>query len=580
MASRAAFFRRFIESLWIRPKDQPNVIQFRFNEAQEIVWERVIAPALDGRKPIRMIVLKARQMGMSTLIQGLLTARFVWDNYVTEKVIAHESDSTEHIWGMAERMIDLSPLGGFVQKAGNTLQLGTSRYSIATAGSPHATRSMTLTAGHLSEVALWRHPEAWIAALQTVPMKGESWLFVESTANGKTNEGELFYEEWNRAQKGKNKFTPVFLPWWELKEYELPNYAYKVESIVHRSPIDSDAPPVILAHLDYEEAELKKAFHLRAGQLAWRRFMIEGYCRGDVENFHQEYPSTPEEAFIQSGLPLFRSADLIPLRKSIRDGATFRIDTDGRFTADRDGYLTVWKAPEPGRKYLIGADTSMGFDDQSHSRSAAEVLDLETLEQVAEYDCASPTYVMARHLAALGRRYNTALLAPEITASGGGGGRELLVYLLKDYQYYNLYRYKHVDWIKADAGRMWGWETNMKTRSRMINRIVEVVKQKLCTIHSEALLTQLQSFGESDSGRYESLAGKDDLLFAFGIACAVWGEEHYHVDVQPERTEVTREALRSAGVDTMRDPTQQWDADWEARFSKGHAQATANWLAL
>lgn len=570
---RSQFFRRFIESLKIRPKDQPNVVNFRFNEAQEIVWQRVIAPALDERKSIRLIILKARQMGMSTLIQGLLTARFVWDHYVNAKVIAHASESTTHIWGMAERMMDLSPLASFTSKAGTTMSLGTSQYSIATAGSPHATRSMTMTALHLSEVALWPHPEAWIAALQTVPMKGESWLFVESTANGKTNEGELFYEEWGRAQKGKNHLTPVFLPWFEMGEYELPGYVYAAQA--------KEFPKAnVLTDLDYEEAELKKAFNLRAGQLAWRRFMIDGYCRGDVESFHQEYPSTPEEAFIQSGLPLFRSADLIPMRKHIRDGKRFRLDLDGRFTSDPDGYLEVWIPPVPGRKYIIGADTSMGFDDQSHSRSAAEVFDMETLEQVAEYDCASPTYVMARHLAVLGKRYNNALLAPEITASGGGGGRELLQYLLKDHTYYHIYRYKHLDHIKPDPGRMWGWETNVKTRSRMINRIVEVVKEKLCTVHSEALLTQLQSFGENDSGRYESLAGKDDLLFAFGIACAVWGEEHYHVEQPDVKRKMTREHLEGAGLTTQNDLIQEWDEDWEQRFGKTAGRQTANWLAL
>ena len=574
MASRSQFFRRFIESLMIRPKDAPNLVRFRFNEAQEVVWSRVIAPALDARQPIRMIALKARQMGMSTLIQGLLTARFVWDNFVNEKVIAHESDSTEHIWGMSKRMIEQSPFVPYVGFSGNTMELGSSKYSVATAGSPHATRSMTMTALHLSEVALWRYPEAWIAAMQTVPMKGEPWLFVESTANGKLNEGALFYDEWQRAQKGKNKFTPIFLPWFELGEYRLPNYRFS-----------SDAPAghadnLLLANLDQEEAELKKQFHLTAGQLAWRRFMIEGYCRGDVEQFHQEYPGTPEEAFIQSGLPLFRSADLIPFRREIREGKKFRIAPDGRFTLDENGYLTVWKAPEPNHKYLIGADTSMGFDDSTHSRSAAEVLDMETLEQVAEYDCASPTYVMARHLAHLGTRYNNALLAPEITASGGGGGRELLVYLLKDHQYYNIYRTKQVEAIKQNGGTKWGWETNVRTRSRMISRIVEVIKQKACVLHSEALLTQLQSFGESDAGRYESLAGKDDLLFAFGIACAVWGEEKYHLNLHPSKEKVTRDVLQGAGFKTMRDPVAEWDNEWEHRFQKKANQEPSNWLAL
>lgn len=574
MASRAQFFRRFIESLSIRPKDAPNVVPFRFNEAQELVWNSIIAPALDARKPIRLIALKPRQMGFSTLIQGLIAARFIWDNYVAAKVIAHEGDSTEHIWGIAERMVMLSPFGPMVEKHGTTMELGTSKYSIATAGSPHAARSMTLTIEHLSEVSLWQFPEAWIAALQCVPFKGESWLFVESTANGKVGRGELFYDEWQRAKKGKNTFTPIFIPWFSLKENTLQNYQFASE-------IQPGAGTLALEGLDAEEVELKKQFSLTAGQLAWRRFMVENYCRGSVDNFHQEYPGTPDEAFVQSGLPLFRSVDLIPLRRDIKDGKKFRIDPDGRFTSDPSGYVEIWKAPEEGHKYLIGADTSMGFEDDKHSRSAAEILDMETLEQVGEYDCASPTYVMARHLAVMGKRYNNAFLAPEITASGGGGGRELLAYLLKDHNYYHIYRNKQIDTIKQDGGHKWGWETTAKTRSRMIARIVEVVKKKLCIIHSESLLTQLQSFGESSERRYEALAGKDDLLFAFGIACAVWGEEKYHVQLEPEKQKVTREALQGAGFKTLRDPIAQWDQDWEDRFTKqSQTHEAANWMAM
>ena len=572
MASRSQFFRRFIESLQIRDGDSNRLIPFVFNEPQELVWNQHIAPALDAKREIRIILLKARQEGISTLIQGLFTARFIWESYVNMKVIAHEGESTKTIWGMAERMVDQSKFAPMVAKFGTTMELGGSSYSCATAGSPNKTRSMNNTALHDSEVAFWPSPDAWLASRQTVPKRGETWIFDESTANGKVNEGELFYDEWTRAVKGKSKMTPVFLAWFVLKKYSLDGWVYK-----EKAPANAR---LVLENLDAEERELKKAFDLTAGQLAWRRMYVEDQCRGNVELFHQEYPSTPEEAFIQSGLPLFRSADLIPFRRDIHEGRKFRIDPDGRFTLDGNGYLTIWKAPEEGHKYLIGADTSMGFDDASHSRSAAEVLDMDTLEQVAEYDCASPTYVMARHLAHMGRRYHNALLAPEITASGGGGGRELLVYLMKDHEYYHVYRNKLVDRIKPDQGHKWGWETNIKTRSRMIARIVEVVKQKVCRIHSEALLTQLQSFGESDSGRYESLAGKDDLLFAFGIACAVWGEEKYHMHLVPDKQKVTREALQGAGFKTQRDPQADWEQAWEDRFHKAEHRETANWMAL
>ena len=83
----------------------------------------------------------------------------------------------------------------------------------------------------------------------------------------------------------------------------------------------------------------------------------------------------------------------------------------------------------------------------------------------------------------------------------------------------------------------------------MLARIREAIDERSSILHSRALVTQLRAFGESDSGKLEALAGKDDLLFAFGIACAVWGEEHYHVETEPVKARLTRERLRAAGID-------------------------------
>ncbi len=573
MASRADFFLNFMQSLTIRTK-AATIAPFRLNHAQRLVWDGYFAPKINQREPMRFVFLKARQLGISTLIQGLLTARFIWDAHVNAKTIAHETDSTENIWNMAKRMVEHSHFAPYARQAGKVMELGGSTYTCSTAGSPHATRSMNLTCLHLSEVAFWKHPDAWLAAMQTVPSQGESWIFVESTANGKVEDGELFYKEWRRASAQESRFTPVFLPWYALPDYCLGNYCYPED--VGGGATDL----LVLRDLDPEEQALRKAFDLSAGQLAWRRLIIEDNCRGDVELFHQEYPSTPEEAFIQSGRPLFSSRDILPYHKHITEGERYTLGPDGGLIPDGNGYVEIWKHPEPGHSYIIGADTSMGFDDDGHSRSAGEILDIDTMEQVGEYDCTSPTYAMARHLAILGRYYHEALLAPEITASGGGGGRELLVYLLKDHHYYHIYRYKHVDHIKPDPGRMWGWETNAKTRPRMISRLVETIKERACVIHSEALLNQLTSFGESDTGRVEALSGHDDLLFAFGIAVVVRSEElGRYVSHDLEKGKVTLEHVQAAGVHAMRDAEADWAASWEERFQQPKGRETS-WLAL
>ena len=590
--SRAKFFRNFIHTLSIirKPEDETQLVEiipFHFNEVQQLVWDRYVAPALDAREAMRFIVLKARQEGISTLFGGLMSARFCWDTVTRQKVIAHVGGSTQELWDMGERMIDSSPFSRFVTKSGRTMQIGHSTYGCETAGSPQATRAFMLNVLHCSEAAMWPHPDAWIAAMQTVPVKGESWLFVESTAKGKTGQGELFYDEWKRASTGKTKrLTPIFLPWFWKKEYSLPRWCDQ-DDWTPQTPKNV----LVLADLTAEERELRRMVRtvyqqeLTAGQLAWRRLVVADQCRDDEDTFNQEYPTTPELAFIASGTPLFPMRDILWLKNDVRPGRKFRLEGAGTeqelgtFRTDPKGYVEVWKPPEPGHQYVIGADTSMGFDDASHSRSAAEVIDLETMEQVAEYDCASPTFVMARHLAILGRRYNNALLAPEITASGGGGGRELIVHLLKDHQYYQLYRYKHVDWIKHDPGRMWGWETNVKTRPRMIDRAIEAVRKRCALIHSDALLSQLQDFGESDTGRLEAETGKDDLFFAWSIALVVRSEEYVTMRAEASKEKWAKDELQAIGIKARPDAYADADAEWEQRYQRREGPQ-GDWRAL
>jgi len=101
--------------------------------------------------------------------------------------------------------------------------------------------------------------------------------------------------------------------------------------------------------------------------------------------------------------------------------------------------------------------------------------------------------------------------------------------------YWNLHQWKgDPDKIRPHDALLVGWETNSKTRPRMLARLREVVMEKSVTIHSRRLYKQLSSFGENDSGHVEALAGRDDLLFAFGIAIMSWSENWYKAPMQSD----------------------------------------------
>jgi hypothetical protein len=393
-----------------------------------------------------MIILKARREGVSTFTEALLTAICVFQDYTQALVVAHLKQPAERIWQMSERFVRSSPLEGVADIKRRAISFRHSTLELATAGTPEAARSADLTCLHASELAFWKQASALLAIRQCLPQDEESFFLEvdESTANGIVDTGAMFHDEWMAAVAGDSSFLPVFLPW-----HTFPQYTSRL-----LAPLDD---------LDSDEEALMADLALTWGQIRWRRRVIADRCQGDIEKFNQEYPSTPEMAFIMSGLPFFRQADLVWIEPMIEVGRRGRlVEARGRvrFLDDVRGPLRVFRPPLPGREYVIGADSSMGIQDQSgeHSRSAAEVLDMGTLEQVAEYDEAAPPHVFAKDLALLGRAYNDALLAPEVQASGGGGGREIIVYLRDQYAYPNLHRWTAPDRIKAGQPVLYGWE--------------------------------------------------------------------------------------------------------------------------
>lgn len=536
-------FRKLMESFKIRRQDL-TISPFRFNEPQERVWS-IIAPKLDARQNVWLICLKARRLGMSTFLEALMLARTLIEDHVHSLVMASNAGNTNEIWRMASTMIDHSPWKGYAYKARKEILLGRSKLTVATAATPDAVRGWDLTCVHGSETAFWERPETLLAALQCIPDNIDTFCFLESTANGKTGIGGLFYEEWKRASDPKegSDFIPIFLPWHSFTRYQRAGWMFADDYVKKPKKVE-----LVLDALTDEEREMRETLHLTAPQLAWRRWAIATKCQGDLDKFNQEYPTTAEMAFIQAGLPFFRRADLLPFYQHVKKGARYII-RDQKLVPDTQGYFEVFTEPKAGGQYVVGCDTSFGFNEKARSRSTAQVLDMETLEQVAEYEAATAPHVQARHLATIGRYYNNAVLAPEVQASGGGGGKEIIVYL-RALDYWNIYidTARSADKVGRKPMVVYGWETNSKTRPRMIARLREVISERSVVIRSEKLLTQIGSIGENESHHVEALQGHDDLLFAFMIALVVRVE--VYTAMQPGTAPRTWErSLESIGLD-------------------------------
>lgn len=248
-----------------------------WNDGQEKLYAAIKRCHAEGRLP-RIIVLKARQIGFSTLAAGIIFEQVATKPNRTGGVMAHRDDSTKSLMekyklfhrslpkGLAPSVIkDNDHEFWFNTKRKDGLNSGIKTY---TAGGESIGRGDTFNYWHISEYAFWGNNKAAIllGILQTVPKQQDTLVIIESTANGFDD----FRTRWYQAVNGQSDYIPVFVGWNEMKEY--------------RTPFKADEP------LTDEEKKLKEEYGLDDDQIQWRRDTIRNECGGDIRMFHQEYP--------------------------------------------------------------------------------------------------------------------------------------------------------------------------------------------------------------------------------------------------------------------------------------------------
>lgn len=495
-----------------------------FSDSQEVAWQHC-ADRLDRRQKLWFIVLKGRQTYMSTFFQALTFVRTMEQPGTHSLVIAQDLDTSHVLFEKSRLFYDRLPLPKLRAPRIKEIEFpfpgGASRYRVISAGVAAKGRGTTQTCVHMSETAFWQHPEFLTGMLQAMPDLADTFLVIESTANGKRGHGELFYREWLRAVSGESDLIPIFIPWTAMPKYRR-------------------SPGVAPDDMTSKEALLVKAFDVTPEQLAWRRFAIQTKTQGDADLFDQEYPISPEVAFIATGQPAFDREAVLALRASIREPISrWTLSADRKtLVPDPRGALRVWHEPQADVPYVIGADTAEALresasghvrTDTSGDYAAAEILDMRNLRQVASIHGRIPPWDFADWLAATGRWYNKALLAVEINNHGHTTQERLM----KSLMYPNLHRWQgHPDrFPKAGGGRIYGWNTNAYSRPLLIDAGRRVINTRLLTLHEEALLAEIDDFSLMDTGKYEAEYGHDDRVIALLIALRS-REENYH-EVKP-----------------------------------------------
>lgn len=263
-----------------------DIQNFQLNKAQKYIHDRVEQQRRETGK-IRAIILKGRQQGVSTLIEGRFYWRVTHRFGVRAFILTHDTEATNNLFDMANRYYDHCPkiVRPSIQ-ASNAKELIfaglDSGYKLGTAGNKAVGRSSTIQFLHGSEVGFWPNAsEHAKGILQAVPNEKDTEIFLESTANGI---GNYFHEQWQMAEAGQSEFIPIFVPWYWQEEYK--------KSVPDDFKIQDD------------EVDLVNIYGLIPEQILWRRSKVMELSVGGMDGvkaFHQEYPNTAQEAFQSTG---------------------------------------------------------------------------------------------------------------------------------------------------------------------------------------------------------------------------------------------------------------------------------------
>ena len=500
------------------------VVPFRLNDAQRKLYA-VAKRQQDAGKPVRLIILKARQLGFSTLTEGLIFHACATRKNVNALIVAHREDATANLFRMSKLFYDELPAPVKpMLRASNAQELVfenpsklrserearpglRSRIRCATAGGRGIGRSDTLQCVHLSEYAFWPDGADGKAStlagiLQAVPSLPGTMVVIESTANG----FEDFKERWDAAVAGENDFEPVFFAWFENPDYSMP-----VVPGTEWTP---------------EERDLKAAYQLTDEQLQWRRWCIANNCGGSLDMFRQEYPASPGEAFLHSGTGVFDNEQIV-LRLERLPGPAGRGEfADGEWTESETGAITLYELPEEGVPYVLGGDTAGEGSDYFTAIVIDNVSGRIAAKLRQKYS--EPEYV--RQICALGRFYNDALVAIETNFS------TYPVMKLQEMEYPNQYSREREDTYTRQMRKSYGFRTDRQSRPRAIANLVEVFSSHPEWFTDRELLEEMLTFCYNEDHRPEALAGKhDDLVMGAAITYAVRHQQRMTVLTEPEK---------------------------------------------
>jgi len=495
-----------------------------------------------ANKIIRIILLKARQLGASTWCEALLYSVCSLISNQNSVVIASDKDGSNYLFEMSKLYHEKCP--GYLKpkaKKSNEKKLEFeglhSQILNDTADNKEAGRGYTFRLVHLSEYAFFRQvnaDEIMLGLSHSVPSMPRTIIIKESTANGFNH----FKDDWDAAESGETDEVAIFIPWYWGEEYQMPvDDTFKIG--------DSAFGYVSQDETCLADQMYKEGIDLIEERLQWRRWDIKNNCKGDLDKFRQENPSTPEEAFIASGACYFDQRQIVKQLKQNTE-PLFKADIvkeNYQFVLRKspEGTFAFYKNPSKYAQYCVGGDAASG---SGTDWSTLIALDKHSNETVAEYRAKSDPDELAYQAYLLGSFLNQGKVAIENDKFGYSANQKLRTL------YGNIYVQRSYNKLENKVIEKFGWDTTAVTRPLMLGQLQSEIREGSTRLGSKLLMKECLTFiKNAETKKAEAEQGKnDDLVIARAIAGQLRHDEPYQI--KPERPtgrEVNKED-RNAGL--------------------------------
>jgi len=543
---------------------------------QPLAWnfaQRHVAEIADAQLRstgrVRIIILKARQEGLSTWVAARLFWRCSLWPFRRGMVLADKLKRTHLLYDIYEVFRDRMPPGGMphlVASSQSELAWATgSRLSVDTAGDVDIGRAGTIHLLHASEVASYEHAEdVWISLGGALAKGAGSEAYLESTAKGV---GNLFHRLWLQAVARDSNWKAVFLPWFIHEEYALADVPAALADAIASSddPFEREAQDTGILWPEVESGDGRR-HKLTISQLAWRRREIADTYAGDERAFRQENPATAREAFLVSGATFFDADALAAYvdamaRAEIFRGLFRRAGGGLALMRDERGAVRVWEWPDQHGHYVVFGDTAEGrlaaardtsFSDPDSERGGRDFCSADILkvsELVTGPDGKSYRVPCLRQVAQIHARLAPDVFAEQVYAAAAywsckaeagreialtgiernhSSGQTVLRRLRETHHHPRLFHHRRMNVTGKRATTYLGWVTDGTTRRPMLDELAELVRRREIEVYSAQTLDEMATFVLDDAGRPEAQEGcHDDRVISLAGAVQM---RHHHTD--------------------------------------------------